>query len=290
MIFNLKLKNIKPVLASAVMLLNLACASDDEISSESLIKDPETSANQTDTWISEQMTQPYNIEVVYKWDDEETDISKNLVPPEQEKVIPFLQVLKDLWIDQYEDIAGAPFIKSLAPKQILLIGSPNINNDGTVTEGTAEGGRKIVLYSVNFFDGFDKEAVKRMIHIVHHEFAHIMHQTEAFDPSFNTITAEGYTATWYNVSEQEALNKGFITPYAQLNPNEDFVEMASNFMTSTPDEWEALIASVQNAEAREKLRTKERMVADYFLQVWNIDLYEFQVQLSESIEALSNQP
>lgn len=288
MISNLKFKNIKPVLAAAVVFLTAACSTDDEISSDSLIKNPAEEVNITDTWIRENMTQPYNIEVVYRWDDEETDLSKNLVPPEQGKVIPFLQVLKDLWIDQYEDIAGASFIKSLTPKQILLIGSPNINNDGTVTEGTAEGGRKIILYSVNLFDGTNKGEIKRMIHIVHHEFAHIMHQTEAFDPTFNTITPEGYTATWYNVSPQDALNKGFITPYAQSNTNEDFVEMASNFITSTPQEWDAMIDSAQNEQAREKLREKERIVADYFLQVWNIDLYEFRLQLSASIDALSN--
>ncbi|MFV0505436.1 MAG: putative zinc-binding metallopeptidase [Bacteroidales bacterium] len=271
----------------SLLLLGSACSTD-YISSDSIIKDENGIPNEVDTWIAENMTKPYNIEVVYKWEDEETDLAKNLVPPEQEKVIPFLNVLKDLWLDQYEEIAGKDFIKSLTPKQILLVGSPNINSDGTITEGTAEGGRKIVLYSVNHFDATDVEQVKEMIHIVHHEFAHILHQTEEFDVSFNDITPAGYTSTWYNVELQDARNSGFVTPYAMLNTKEDFVEMVSNFIILTPKEWQTTIDSVQNKLAKDALKEKELIVADYFLQVWNIDIYKFQLQLSNKIKGITD--
>lgn len=285
--FNFKIKPIRAALIFSLLLLGSSCATD-EVSSKSIIIDETATTNEVDTWIDENMTKPYNIEVIYKWDDEETDLSKNLVPPEQAKVIPFLKVLQELWLKQYQGIAGADFIKRLTPKQILLVGSPNINNDGTVTEGTAEGGRKIILYSVNHFDATNKAQVKEMIHVVHHEFTHIMHQTEEFDVEFNTITPGGYTSTWYNVTLQEARNKGFVTSYAQSNTNEDFSEMVSNFVISTPAEWQAIINSVQNQTAKNAIKKKELMVADYFLKVWNIDIYEFQIQLSNRIVELTN--
>ncbi len=279
MIFNITINRIKSLAMLTIVFVAFAC-SNNEISSDSIITDDNNTPNEVDIWISENFTQPYNIEVIYKWTDEQTDISKNLVPPERDKVIPFLEVLKSRWIDQYESIAGEDFIRQLTPKQILLIGSPNVNSDGTVTDGTAEGGRKIVLYSVNHFDSANDEEVDRMTHIVHHEFAHIMHQTENYNVEFKTITPEGYTSTWYNVSEEEARNKGFITPYAQLSPNEDFVEMISNFLINSPEEWNAIIDGIENEEAKAALREKEQHVADYLLQVWNIDLYEFQIQMN----------
>lgn len=285
--FKFKINLIKTVLIFSFLVLGSSCSSD-EVSPDSIIQDETVTPNEVDTWIAENMTKPYNIEVIYKWEDEETDLSKNLVPPKLENVIPFLEVLKELWLNQYEEIAGENFIKNLSPKQILLVGSPSVNNDGTVTEGTAEGGRKIVLYSVNHFDPTNLQQVKEMIHVVHHEFAHIMHQTEEFNVEFNNITPEGYISTWYNVSLQQARNKGFVTSYALSNVNEDFVEMASNFIISTPDEWQAIIDSVQNQEAKDAIREKELMVADYFLKVWNIDIYEFQNQLSNRIAELTN--
>jgi substrate import-associated zinc metallohydrolase lipoprotein len=285
--FNFKIKPIRAALIFSLLVLGSSCATD-EVSSTSIIVDETATPNEVDTWITENLTKPYNIEVIYKWDDEETDLSKNLVPPEKDKVIPFLEVLKELWLKQYESMAGPDFIKSLTPKQILLVGSPNVNSDGTVTEGTAEGGRKVVLYSVNHFDATNKAKVKEMIHVVHHEFAHIMHQTEEFNIEFNNITPEGYTSTWYNVSLQEARNKGFVSSYAQSNTNEDFSEMVSNFIISTPAEWQTIINSVQNQTAQDAIKKKELMVADYFLKVWNINIYEFQLQLSKRIAELTN--
>ena len=48
----------------------------------------------TDLYIYKNYTKPYNVEVIYRWKDSETDVAKNLVPPEEEKVEPFLEILK----------------------------------------------------------------------------------------------------------------------------------------------------------------------------------------------------
>ncbi len=280
----MKIKHI--ILYFSAVVLLVACYDDDTLT-DSIIKDKNVALTEVDTWINTQLTTPYNIEVVYKWDDDDTDLSKNLVPPDEDKVIPYLEVLKKLWIDTYVEQAGADFLKTLAPKQIMLIGSNSFNADGTITGGTAEGGRKIVLYAVNRFDAGDKESLTKMIHVVHHEFAHIMHQTKAYNEDFKQITPNGYTSTWNNTYLKDARNAGFISRYAQMNTNEDFVEMIANFLLSSPEEWEDILSSIEKTEGLEALKQKEANVADYLMQNWGIDMYDFRDLLTLAIADLT---
>lgn len=270
-------------------LIGLLTSCSEESLTDSIIVDNDRPKTEVDIWIDSNIVEPYNIEVKYRWDDKETDLSKNLVPPEEEKVVPFLEVLKSLWIDTYVEQAGADFVKTLSPKQILLIGSLNFNSDGTVTEGTAEGGRKIVLYDINGFDSHNAADVKHMIHVVHHEFAHIMHQTKDYSTEFDEITPEGYTSTWYNVSEAEAQNAGFITSYALSSTNEDFVEMIAIFLTNSNAEWEAILAGISDQSGVVAIRKKEAIMVDYFMKSWGIDMYDFQTQVSKEIDRIVNE-
>lgn len=268
-----------------ILGLIISSCSDEELS-DSIIKDPTGTPTEVDQWISNNVTSPYNIEVIYKWDDEESDLAKNLVPPVEDSVIGFLDVLKVLWIDTYIANAGEDFFKELSPKQILLVGSQSYNTDGTITGGTAEGGRKIVLYGINSFNKHNEAAVKYMIHIVHHEFAHIMHQIKDFNADYGKITPAGYTSTWFNTTTSQAKESGFITNYAQMNTSEDFVEMIATILTHTHEEWENILQGIQSEEARLALRKKESMVANYFLMNWGINLYDFQDLVSSEINRL----
>src|SRR5687768_368416 len=95
-----------------------------------------------DTWLSTNFTHPYNIEVKYRWDASELDLYKAVVPPKVTKVQDVMEVVKSVWIDTYAEIAGDNFIKQYCPKQFVLVGSASYNFDGSITLGTAEGGRK----------------------------------------------------------------------------------------------------------------------------------------------------
>ncbi len=276
---------MKRLISVFFLILILASCNEDELTN-SIIKDDTTPMSEVDKWVNANFTSPYNIEVKYKWDDKETDLDKNLTPPQEDKVTPFLDVLKSLWIDTYVQEAGADFFKTLSPKQVLLIGSSNMNSDGSSTEGTAEGGRKIILYNVNSFDVSDTAEVKQMIHVVHHEFAHIMHQTKNFTTEFNEITPEGYTVAWTNYDLETARSLGFITRYARQSTNEDFVEMIATILTHSHEEWEAILAAVEDPVALEALRKKEAIVADYFRMSWGIDIYSFQELVSSEIDRL----
>src|SRR5258708_13277535 len=73
-----------------------------------------------------------------------------------------------------------------------------------------------------------------MMHTMHHEFGHILHQNVLYPVSFKTIST-GYTGNWYNISDAQARQMGFITSYAQAAPDEDFVEMISSMLTGGPN-------------------------------------------------------
>lgn len=175
---------------------------------------------------------PFNIDVEYKWDatDMMPSIDKQLVPVDEELVIPFMQVMYDVWFSPYEQTAGLDFVKEITPKKVVLVGSPEYEF-GAIKLGQAEGGRKILLLNVNGFDPSDAANVKEFLHTIEHEFAHILHQTVLFDKNYEKISAGNYLPSgWTSVSDSEARQLGFITPYAMSGKDEDFVEMISMIM------------------------------------------------------------
>jgi substrate import-associated zinc metallohydrolase lipoprotein len=127
----------------------------------------------TDKWLDDNYLNPYNIEVKYRFDRFELDLGKVITPPSEVQVIPAMETVKDVWIKPFETIGGATFIKRISPKQFILAGSAAYNSDGTITLGTAEGGRKIVLYVINDFDKTNLRSVKQMVQVIQHEYTHI---------------------------------------------------------------------------------------------------------------------
>ena len=281
------MKKIYTLLIAGAVLFGLASCSEDSLDCP-ITEIPEESTAEIDQWIFSNITKPHNIEVIYKWVDAETDLGKNLVPPQEDQVIPFLDVLKRVWIDVYIDVAGLDYFNTLTPKQLLLIGSANYNSDGTITQGTAEAGRKIVLYEVNDFTHTNKEKLRRFFHVIHHEFAHITHQTRMYDlTTFGNITPEGYRSDWTNLSDQEALNSGFISPYSSLNPDEDFVEIIATMLTLTKAEFFSKIG-MANEFGQVRLMQKVNFVVSYFQKEWGIDMWKFQEKMAEAIDEVVN--
>jgi substrate import-associated zinc metallohydrolase lipoprotein len=127
-----------------------------------------------------------------------------------------------------------------------LVGSPAYNtSSGSIVLGTAEGGMKITLYNVNMIDlnNLDIETLNYWyFKTMHHEFAHILHQTKNYSTDFNEITPSSYqSSSWVNVTDQEALWMGFVSPYASNETQEDFVETISIYVTHSAEYWEESI-------------------------------------------------
>jgi substrate import-associated zinc metallohydrolase lipoprotein len=236
----------------------------------------------TDNWLNDNFTKPFNIEVKYRWDPFEVPLDKTLVPPLVDKVRPTMEAVKAIWIDPYIKEAGADFIKKYCPKQYILVGSANWNNDGTITLGTAEGGRKVVLYQINDFEKKNVAAVKQMLHTIHHEFGHILNQNILYSVAFKQITPGSYTSNWYNISEEEALSLGYVTSYAMSSPDEDFVEMLATMLVEGKTAYDARVATA-SATAQESIRRKEQIVIDYMNKAYNINFRSLQTTTQEAI-------
>ncbi|MDH5825301.1 substrate import-associated zinc metallohydrolase lipoprotein [Sphingobacterium faecium] len=270
-----------------------------------------------DEWVSANYTTPYNIEIKYKWDRSELgEIYKNVVPIKEELVIPVMDAIKKTWIDPYVAIKGEDFMKKYSQKQFYLAGSPSYNSNGTITLGTAEAGRKIVLLDLNTFDPANKAAVKQILHTMHHEFGHILNQNIAVVSDYQRITPADYTATWFNIFrgaysanptedkilyEADFWGKGYITPYSRSNKDDDFVEMVATLLEGGEANFDNIINNIflydglyikrngkgiyeQNTDARSKLLRKKSIVIAYLKDSWGIDLKELQVKTQEAIE------
>jgi substrate import-associated zinc metallohydrolase lipoprotein len=256
-----------------------------------------------DQWISDSLTVPYNVNAKYRWDQFDLDLNKTLTPPMESKIIPVLSAVKQVWIDTYVAEAGANFMKALIPKFFVLVGSASYNTDGTVTLGSAEGGREIVLYVLNDFvtksmPGFvlaDSTNLKQMFHTIEHEFGHILHQTVYYPVAFKSITVGFYTANWNNVSDADARRDGFVTAYAMSAPDEDFVEMISMMLTEGANGFDNIVNSIPpgisadgvlQADAQSKLRQKQAIVVGYFKDVWGIDFTSLQTRVRTQVLSL----
>jgi substrate import-associated zinc metallohydrolase lipoprotein len=168
--------------------------------------------------------------------------------------------------------------------------------------GTAEGGRKVVLYQLNYFRtaamaGFipsDSTVIKEVFHTIHHEFGHILHQNVMYPLDFKRITVGLYTSNWNNVSTPEARLDGFITPYSMSGPDDDFVEMISIMLTEGKEGFDRIVNNIRGIspngttaeQAKSRLIQKETMVVDYFKTVWKIDFYSLQARTRTAVETL----
>lgn len=275
-----------------ISLSFIGCEKNEDLG-ESAIDTSKPELTELDQWIRDNFTTPYNIEVKYEWDDSEVDNGKILSPPKLDKVKPFLEAVLQIWINPYKEIAGDLFLKKYVPRQLVLVGSANLNAEGTAVLGEAESGRKITIYNINGFAPKTKDDIRKQFHTMHHEFAHILHQTIMYPVEYKTIST-GYTGTWFNISQLEAQKRGFITPYAMSNPSEDFVEMIATILTNNVEEYIDILVKTPDDDNDSStmpkgittIKKKEQYVANYFTQVWEMNLYELQAIIAYEMNEL----
>jgi len=232
--------------------------------------------SELDLWLRSNFVAPYNIEVSYLWGASNTDIARFLYPMDENGVKRWSKTIKDTWIEPYNSLGGEDFIAKLTPRQIVYSGGFNYNpNSPTITLGIAEAGTRITFFNLDFLDYSDVNSIRRPLQTLHHEYGHILNQTIPFTDDFAIITPAEYTAQWFNLSQKEALDKGFITPYASSQPGEDFVEILANMLTNSQEDFDAIIA-LASPEAQPIIRQKQKIVVDYFQENFGIDLFELQ--------------
>ncbi len=278
----------KSIIIFSVLLMGMFACSEEELG-PSIFDESETEIlNSTDEYIHNTYTVPYNVEVIYRWKESETNTSYSLLPPYLNKVQPLMHIIDTTYVQPYANIAGQDFLKINIPKQFLLIGCAGINPDnGTEVLGTAEGGVKILIYKANEFDRNNPATYETTLHTIHHEFAHILHQKKLYDEEFKKITPNDYTSTWFNTPDSIANQKGFISAYAMASTDEDFAEMVGIMLLNSKVSWNNMIDKMKG---KSLIKTKEDYVVRYFKTKWNIDFYELQQVVSDRINGLNPLP
>lgn len=284
-------KNIYAILLAFVASFALMSCSDDDPSSESIFPTTSPKRDAFDKWLLENYTFPYNVEMKYKMEDIESDMKYHLVPADSAKTAKLSIIMKYLWFDAYNEVIGPDFIKENMPRTIHFIGSPAYNSEGTMVLGTAEGGLKITLYMVNSLDDKTLKDYDTMnkyyFHTLHHEFTHILNQKIPYDQSFKLITESGYVSgDWYTISDKTAHQAGFVTPYAMVEPLEDFAEMLSGYVTMSQSEWNAILADAGTTGAA-SISAKLDIVRHYMQDSWNVDIDQLRAAVLRRASTLS---
>ena len=262
------------VLLAAVLLVSCG---EEKLDPTSQVLDSTVEQNEFDEWLYDNYVLPYNIEFLYRMVYKESDMNYYLVPAEYNKSIQIAKLMIHLCLEAYDDVTGSrDFIRTYFPKMIHIIGSAAYRNNGTMVLGTAEGGLKITLYMINSLQLDPEYLNEYYFHTMHHEFAHILHQTKPYSSDFDMISGSEYVNDSWNStysSDEEAQQVGFITPYASSEPNEDFVELLSTYITNTPAYWSSMLKTAGTTGSG-IIQQKFDIVYNYMKNTWGIDLDE----------------
>ena len=245
-----------------------SCNNDEDVDkAHSIFSTEEVERAMFDKWILDNYTNTYNIELKYRMEDNESDMSHVLIPAEYTKSVVLAKIVKHVWLEAYDEVTGTPkFLCQYVPRTIHFIGSPAYEDNGTMVLGTAEGGMKITLYNVNDINPeyIDMNVLNEYYFgTMHHEFAHILHQTKNYDPSFDRITENAYIGSdWYMTRTEEAWKQGFVTPYAMSESREDFVENIAIYVTNTASYWDNMLANA-GEQGRTLIQQKFDIVYNY---------------------------
>lgn len=281
------MKNIKFLILVSILAAVFTSCRKDEVDSDSIFDTTPPVRTEFDKWLLKNYTEPFNINLIYRYVDRETSGSYNVIPAEESKARALAIMIRHIWLDAYKEALSETFIKTYSPRVIQLIGSPQYNGTGSMTLGIAEGGLKISLLNVNSIDPDNiyidtenaiAEQSHRPIdlnywffHTMHHEFCHILTQTKDYPTDFNTVSAGTYIPTdWHNKSDAEMIPEGFVSAYASEETNEDFAECYSYYVTHSEAAWQALLTRAKDGAT--KITKKMDIVRQYFHDSWEVEL------------------
>lgn len=275
----------------AIIAVGFTACKDDKFT-DTIFVDPVEDTDQYtkdfDDWLKKHYTDKYNVEFIYKLDDNATDPNYNVVPVSIGKADTIAHLALYLWYDVYDSIVSPTFLKEYGPKMIQLIGSAMINAaQHTEKLGYAENGNKITLLKINKMETNNLAQLNEYIFkTMHHEFAHILHQQKNYPKEFGMINPEDMDPNrWQDRSNQQAWELGFVSPYASSQVREDFVETIANYIVKTDADWNNMISKA-GADGSDKILRKLDMCRTWLAEKWEIDLDEMHKEVQKRQENL----
>ena len=280
------MKSLYKILAVACLIMGFAACEGDQFT-ESIFVDPvidtTTYTYQFDKWLDKYYTEPYNVEFLYKLDDNATDPNYNVVPVSIGMADTLAHLALYLWYDVYDSVVGPEFLPEYGPKMIQLIGSSMkdpVNN--TEKLGYAEGGIKITLLKINEMqlnniDNLNEYVFKTM----HHEFAHILHQQKNYPPEFAQITPANYDPIkWQERSNKEAWQLGCVSYYGSSEAREDFVEVIANYIVKPQAWWDNMLKEA-GTEGAALINQKWEICNNWLAEKWEISLDDLRAEVQK---------
>ncbi|WP_316804624.1 putative zinc-binding metallopeptidase [Pedobacter nototheniae] len=279
-----------------ISLIYTSCKKE-KLSDKSVFVDSNLPKNALDNYVYNNYTVPYNIDIIYKYVDRESDITYNLVPATYDASVRMTKLLLQFGLKPYDEVTGSKtFIKRYFPKLLSYIGSSSVKSNGTIVLGTAEGGKKINLYNLNNLPT-NSTSISYLnqyyFHVIHHEFQHILNQTKPFPTSFLTISGLAYVGDTWNTaftSNAAAITAGFISPYASKEGTEDFAELYSFYVTTSATDYTAYLNSAGTSAAAlagiATITTKMEIVKTYMKNEFGIDMDVLRANIQAKVAGL----
>lgn len=226
-------------LFTSVLFLGVLFSSCQKEEMTPYVREPEVElTDEIDIWFYDNFLKPYNCVIRWKWDDAFVDNKFYVTPPRRNVMIPVGEMVRSFWMEPFISLGGEKFIKEHFPPEIVCVGSPLLNADGTMTMGYAEAGVRITLTDLNSFDLKNKFWLLEQLRVIHHEFTHIIHQKHGLPEGYELITKENYIGNaWINLEPEESVALGMVTPYGASDQYEDFCELVSMYLTTSNDEF-----------------------------------------------------
>lgn len=280
-------KIIKITTLFSLLLLVSSCSREEELNEKSVFASPEQKT-ELDVWVEKNFVEPYNVNLIYKYNDAKTDQNDHIVPASYEKSVQMANIIKYLFFDAYKKHTPKNFLQKYAPKSIMLIGSGAYHPNGTVKLGLAENGARFSLYYVNSLDVNDVEKLYDWyFRTIYHEFSHILHQTKLYPTEFKRISAKDYVKDSWSTEwkDKSSLEAGFISDYSTKDSDEDFVELIAHYLTYSPEKWQQTLDEAAGANGdkpgKQILEQKIALVISYMKDVWSINLDDLRDEIQE---------
>ncbi|MEF9923984.1 MAG: putative zinc-binding metallopeptidase [Muribaculaceae bacterium] len=303
-------KYILRITLLAVVTLALGGCNNDDLDPNSIFDtedtelDPTLASYKFDKWLLTNFQGVYNLQFRYKMQDVGADMDYNLVPATYDRSIDLAVLTKYLWFDAYATAVNPDFLKYYGPRIIHLIGSPAYNPaNHTMILGLAEGGLKVSLFRVNSIDPSDFVMLNEFyFKTMHHEFAHILHQTKTYPKEFDQISSKYYEPfNWQDRDYRVVASLGFTSPYASSQAREDYAETIANFITMTQEQWNMLLdmaskgwtpildpdgkqsyvegPDLDGVDGKATILQKVSIARQWFRDAWSIDLDKLRAEV-----------
>ena len=269
------MKRILYILSAVVLIAGASSCSKEILSGTSVIQTSVAEKNDFDRWLEATYRNPYNIEFKYRYEMKESDLNFYTIPARMDCAIIMAHLVQHHCIETYNEVAGGVFTRKYFPKMFFCIGEWEYQNNGSFILGTAEGGKKIMLSGLNYlpeYMGTAEDLNHYYIKTIHHEFTHILNQTEVYSTDFKQVTPNGYVSDscFDEPYVSTYLSRGFISAYAQTDDGEDFAEMMSEYITHDAAWWRQQLNDA--GDGADAIKTKLEIVRNYMQDTFDIDI------------------